>query len=44
MSNLLDIPNVRGEAIVVLPPYFEALTRRDRRTVQLTARGRWSPL
>ena len=29
-----------GEATVELPPYFEALTRREGRTVQLTAIGR----
>jgi hypothetical protein len=29
-----------GEATVVLPDYFEALTRKDGRTVHLTAIGR----
>ncbi len=34
----------KGEAQVVLPAYFEALTRKDERTVQLTPVGGWSPL
>jgi hypothetical protein len=33
-----------GTAIVTLPSYFEALVRRDGRTVQLTAVGEWSAL
>jgi hypothetical protein len=33
-----------GEAVVTLPPYFEALTRPEGRTIQLTAVGGWSPL
>jgi len=35
---------VGGEAVVALPPYFEALTQLDQRTVQLTCVGSWSPL
>ncbi len=34
----------QGEAVVSLPAYFEALTRKERRTVQLTPVGGWSPL
>jgi hypothetical protein len=34
----------QGETTVALPRYFEALTRREGRTVQLTAVGGWSPL
>jgi len=30
---------INGEAIVKLPDYFEALTRKENRTVQLTAKG-----
>jgi hypothetical protein len=33
-----------GQAEVVLPPYFEALTLKDQRTVQLTPLDGWSPL
>ena len=33
-----------GEASVTLPPYFEALTRKEQRTVQLTTLDGWSPL
>jgi hypothetical protein len=35
---------VDGQVIVTLPPYFEALTRKEERTVQLTAIGAWTPL
>ncbi len=35
---------VGGEAIVALPSYFESLTRKDGRTVQLTPVGGWTPL
>lgn len=35
---------VDGEAIVVLPAYFERLTLREHRTVHLTPVGGWSPL
>jgi hypothetical protein len=35
---------IGGEAVVTLPPYFEALTQKDQRTVQLTPTGGWSPL
>jgi hypothetical protein len=34
----------KGAVEVVLPPYFEALTRNDGRTVQLTPVDGWSPL
>ncbi len=33
-----------GRAVVLLPKYFEALTRPEGRTVQLTCDGGWSPL
>ncbi|HSB70184.1 MAG TPA: hypothetical protein VLT62_12700 [Candidatus Methylomirabilis sp.] len=33
-----------GEATVSLPPYFEALTLKERRTVQLTPLEGWAPL
>ncbi|MBI3955785.1 hypothetical protein HY339_00860 [Candidatus Gottesmanbacteria bacterium] len=33
-----------GKTVVVLPEYFEALTRKEGRTVQLTAKNGWSPL
>ena len=33
-----------GKAVIVLPQYFEALTRKEGRTVQLTAKNGWSPL
>jgi hypothetical protein len=33
-----------GEAIIDLPAYFEALTRKEQRTVQLTPIGGWAPL
>ncbi|MBI3428501.1 MAG: hypothetical protein HY050_00275 [Actinobacteria bacterium] len=33
-----------GKAVVILPDYFEALTRKEGRTVQLTAKNGWSPL
>jgi hypothetical protein len=35
---------VNGEAVVTLPPYFEALTRKEGRTVQLTPITGWAPL
>ena len=35
---------VRGEATVKLPDYFEALTRPEQRTVQLTPIDGWAPL
>ena len=35
---------VDGEAVVALPSYFESLTRKDGRTVQLTPVGGWAPL
>jgi hypothetical protein len=35
---------VNGAALVVLPDYFESLTRKEERTVQLTAVGGWAPL
>jgi hypothetical protein len=35
---------VTGQAEVLLPAYFEALTRKERRTVQLTPLDGWSPL
>lgn len=35
---------VNGEATVDLPNYFEALTRPNNRTVQLTPIGGWAPL
>ncbi len=31
-------------AIIQLPDYFESLTRKEGRTVQLTAKNGWSPL
>jgi hypothetical protein len=34
----------KGEVEVILPPYFEALTRKEGRTVQLTPVEGWSPL
>ena len=34
----------KGEAVVTLPAYFEALTEAIGRTVQLTPVGGWSPL
>jgi hypothetical protein len=33
-----------GVARVVLPAYFEALTKKEHRTVLLTCKNRWSPL
>ncbi len=33
-----------GTATVELPDYFEALTREDGRTIQLTCKNGWSPL
>ena len=33
-----------GEAVVELPPYFEAITHIDCRTIQLTPVGSWAPL
>lgn len=33
-----------GSAVVTLPEYFEALTRAEERTVQLTCENGWSPL
>ncbi len=33
-----------GQAIITLPRYFEALTRQEQRTVQLTTIDGWSPL
>ncbi|MBM3221008.1 MAG: hypothetical protein FJZ38_20415 [Candidatus Rokubacteria bacterium] len=33
-----------GEAVVTLPPYFEARVRPEDRTVQLTPVAGWSPL
>ncbi len=33
-----------GTTTVLLPAYFEALTRKENRTVQLTAKNGWSPL
>lgn len=33
-----------GEAVITLPRYFEALTRQEQRTVQLTTLDGWSPL
>ncbi len=33
-----------GQMTVKLPPYFEALTRADHRTVLLTPKNGWSPL
>jgi len=35
---------IDGVAVVKLPHYFEALTRRQKRTVQLTCVDGWSPL
>jgi hypothetical protein len=35
---------INGEATVTLPEYFEALTRLEGRTVQLTCKNGWSPL
>jgi hypothetical protein len=35
---------VRGEATIKLPDYFEALTRPEQRTVQLTPIDGWAPL
>jgi hypothetical protein len=35
---------VNGEAVIGLPAYFEALTQKKDRTVQLTPVGGWSPL
>jgi len=35
---------VNGEATVALPAYFEALTRKDQRTIQLTPVGGFAPL
>lgn len=35
---------VSGEIVVTLPAYFEALTRKDGRTVQLTPIGGFAPL
>lgn len=34
----------KGEAVVTLPDYFEALTRKEGRTVQLTPVKGWAPL
>jgi hypothetical protein len=33
-----------GETVVTLPPYFEPLTRKEQRTVQLTPVDAWAPL
>jgi len=33
-----------GQAVITLPRYFEALTRQEQRTVQLTTIDGWSPL
>ncbi len=33
-----------GKTVILLPEYFEALTRYEGRTVQLTAKNGWSPL
>lgn len=35
---------VNSQASISLPPYFEALTRKEQRTVQLTSIDGWSPL
>jgi hypothetical protein len=35
---------IQGEATIKLPDYFEALTRQEQRTVQLTAIDGWAPL
>lgn len=35
---------VNGEAVIALPAYFEGLTLKKQRTVQLTPVGGWSPL
>jgi hypothetical protein len=35
---------VNGEAVISLPSYFEALTRKENRTVQLTSIKGWAPL
>lgn len=35
---------INGEAKIILPVYFEALTRKEGRTVQLTSLGGYSPL
>lgn len=35
---------MNGKVVVALPEYFEALTRGEGRTVQLTAKNGWSPL
>ncbi|MBI4593942.1 MAG: DNRLRE domain-containing protein [Candidatus Rokubacteria bacterium] len=35
---------VNGEIVVTLPPYFEALARKEHRTVQLTPIGGFAPL
>lgn len=35
---------VNGETMIALPSYFEALTKKQERTVQLTPIGGWSPL
>lgn len=33
-----------SQATIMLPRYFEALTRKDQRTILLTAKNGWSPL
>ncbi len=35
---------VGGVAVIELPEYFESLTRKEDRTIQLTAKNGWSPL
>jgi hypothetical protein len=35
---------VDGQVVITLPPYFEALTRPEQRTVHLTAIDDWAPL
>jgi hypothetical protein len=35
---------VDGQAVINLPSYFEPLTRKEQRTVQLTPVGGWAPL
>ena len=33
-----------GEAVIVLPDYYEALTRQEGRTILLTCKNGWSPI